>query len=212
MRLPICMLLVVAPLISTSQIRRPGIPNPVNNTNHETCLLQASALINAHNPDSNYKATRILWDLCLYDSCLYPFNKVFPLLYKIENSNHQYLCDSLQGIWYLIGRGTSGYGTLSDPTPQTTIAISHDSARFYSAGHLKRTTTFSIEKTSAETGFLTVNFFNIVFSDTKEKWGIRLEQRSYYHPVLRQVVPVTVTFNQQPGCSCGCPEELYGRR
>lgn len=206
----LCVLMLL-PCFSMAQLRHPKTPNPANAANHKEYYQKALTLTTYHHADSSYNATCMLLDLFKYDTTLYSFNTLLPLLDTIAQSNYRYLRDSIQGTWLFLWSGTNRDTAHTSETLQKHIQIQKDTAVFYTSGVIQRKTTFSIRQTWPEKHFLSINHFDIVFDDNQEKWALQLTHNPIYNASIRKPLPVTVTFNQMPGCSCGCPEEIYGR-
>lgn len=174
-----------------------------NDQNSAVFYKKVTSLIELNNPDSSYKASKIMWGLLLFDTLKYSVENFKPLLDKIINSNTRYFENKLKGAWRFSHDSWSGMGF--EPTTTTAVdtgkVIRLDGYRawFFFNDSLFRQTTYKIQVRQTSNELTMVNNYNIHFDDKNEDWSFKFST---------DPTP-TLTIILNPLCSCGCGVDIY---
>lgn len=182
----------------------------ISKSNHLTFYQKAQNLIELNDPDSSFEATRILQALLYYDTTKYLIELFTPLLDNIEKANRAYHITILSGQWKFEWSGSNWGTAQTSKDVNKAIFFTDKEAIFYSGDTIKRRTSYQLSNSYSQSRFATVNFFRLVFIDTKEEWDIRF-YRNGFVPYVGRTQTVAMLINQMPNCVCGCPEEVYGK-
>lgn len=167
---------------------------------------KAKSLIELNNPDSSYKAKKIMLGLYFYDTVKYTYKFFKPLVDKIEQSNRHFYINKIKGTW----RFSHDFWTGLVPVSTSTTAIDTGKvvkfngsvATFYFNDTLTRQTAYKVLFTQrgAELGrYLT---YSICFDDSNEDWEFTLKQE-------KGDSTLSMIRTLDPSCSCSCGVHIY---
>jgi len=93
--------------------------------------------------------------------------------------------------------------------PDKALVFTKDEIFFYSKNSLQRHTRYKILLDK----YKPIEFQSplIELEDTKEQWSLYFIQPDESAPWNGKVKKLHLILNKQPGCVCGCPEELYSK-
>jgi hypothetical protein len=179
---------------------------PYDSTNCDVYYKMVKSLIEYNNPDSSYKAKKIMLGLYFYDSVKYAFELHAPLVYKIEQLNRQYYENTIKGTW----RFSHDFWTGLVSTPTTTTAkdtgkvikFNGRTASIYFNDTLIRKTAYKLVAKQRGTDYSRHTIFSIHFEDKDEDWEFILDWD-------KQDSKTNLIVTLDPSCSCGCGEHIY---
>ncbi|MDF2189132.1 hypothetical protein [Paraflavitalea sp. CAU 1676] len=169
---------------------------------------KVKSLIEENNPDSSFKATKIMWGLSLYDTIKYSDEYFNPQLDRIIKSNTAYFESNLKGEWRFSHDFWTGMvlktTTTTDIDTGKVIRFDGHTAYFYFNDSLFRQTSYKVVVQKAGIEFTRVNYYNILLEDKNENWSFSLAKNLHGSEMI-------MTVHLEPNCSCGCRQDIYRR-
>ncbi|RYE50745.1 MAG: hypothetical protein EOP48_19285 [Sphingobacteriales bacterium] len=191
--------------------RMPALPEyTIDGTNDAYYFEKSKHLLGIADRDSLFEAQWILRILPLLDSIKYSAEFLKPHFAKYQTAYFAYLKNNIIGQWRFEWSGSNWGTEQTSATRNEKVVFTDTEAFFYKGDTLKRQTKYLITDEHSSR-FPRGRYFQLYFLDNKVRWDFSFQAKGidYLTGLKFDRNSIGLHINEEPNCSCGCPERTY---